>query len=133
MKIKGEKQNGDGKPRNICERTFAFSLRIVALCRTLSHRSSPDENRLLAKQLFRSGTSIGANVEEAHGSQGKPDYVAKMSIACKEARETHYWLRLSAASDMLPPARLRDIIDEAHQLIAILTTIVKKCRENPGK
>ena len=131
--MKNEKHDGDGKPQDICERTFAFSVRIVALCRALSRRSSPDENRLLAKQLFRAGTSIGANVEEAHGSQSKPDYIAKMSIACKEARETRYWLRLSAASGMVSPARLRDIIDEAHQLVAILISIVKKCRENPGK
>ena len=77
---------------------------------------------------MRSGTSIGANAEEAHGSQSKADFVSKMSIACKEARETHYWLRLLAASEIVPEKRLHELIDESNQLIAILTTIVKKCR-----
>jgi len=79
--------------------------------------------------LLRSGTSIGANVEEGQASQSRSDFAAKYSIACKEARETHYWLRLLAATDLLPPARLQPITDECDELIAILTTIVKKSRK----
>jgi len=75
-------------PGDIRERTFSFALRVVKLCPTLD--ASPGIQRTLAKQLLRSAMSIGANVEEAHGSQSKADFAAKLSIACKEARETHY-------------------------------------------
>jgi four helix bundle protein len=96
------------------------------LCQTLDVASGVQ--RTLSKQLLRSGTSIGANVEEAHGSQSKADFTAKLSIACKEARETHYWLRLLTASELVPEKRIHNLTDEANQLIAILTAIVKKCR-----
>jgi len=117
----------DGKPVDIKERTFAFSVRVVRLCQVLD--DSAGVPRTLANQLLRSGTSIGANVEEAHGSQSKADFTAKMYIACKEARETHYWLRLLAATELLPPAKLEIITDEANQLVAILTSIVKRSRQ----
>jgi four helix bundle protein len=98
----------------------------VRLCQTLT--ASPGVSRTLAKQLLRSGTSIGANVEEAHGSQSKADFIAKMSIACKEARETHYWMRLLVATELVSSAKLEELIDEANQLVAILTSIVKNTR-----
>ena len=83
----------------------------------------------LMKQLLRSGTSIGANVEEAQGSESKRDFVHKYSIAVKEARETHYWLRLLASTEILPGSRLEPLTNEANELVAILTTICKKNRE----
>ncbi|HAB16481.1 MAG TPA: four helix bundle protein, partial [Verrucomicrobiales bacterium] len=107
--------------------TFEFAARVVRLCRSLE--ATPGVSRTLANQLLRSGTSIGANVEEAQGSQSRPDFVAKMSIATKEARETHYWLRLLAATDVIPEARLTELTDESNQLVAILTTIVKRSKE----
>lgn len=113
---------------DIKERTFEFATRVVRLCRALEE--SPGVSRTLANQLLRSGTSVGANVEEAHGSHSKPDFISKMSIATKEARETNYWLRLLAASDVVPVDKLTDITDESNQLVAILTTIVKRSREN---
>ena len=116
------------KQHDIKERTFEFATRVVRLCRALEE--SPGVSRTLANQLLRSGTSIGANVEEAHGSHSKPDFIAKMSIANKEARETNYWLRLLAASDVVPADKLTGITDESNQLIAILTTIVKRSRES---
>lgn len=84
----------------------------------------------MANQLLRSGTSIGANVEEGQGSQSRADFIAKYSIACKEARETNYWLRLLAASEIMTDAKLKDLIDESNQLIVILTTIIKTTRRN---
>lgn len=108
------------------ERTFRFAVRIVKLSQFLDN--SPGASRTLARQLLRSGTSIGANVEEGHGSQSKADFTSKYSIACKEARETHYWLRLLVASDVTPEDRLIELIDESNQLVAILTTIVKKSK-----
>jgi len=114
--------------RDLPERTFEFARRIVALCQTLDQ--VPGVSRILANQLLRSGTSIGANVEEGQGSQSRADFIAKYSIACKEARETNYWLRLLAASEIVTDAKLKDLIEESHQLIAILTTIIKMTRKN---
>src|SRR5437764_15303707 len=112
--------------RDLPERTFEFARRVVKLCQRLDR--SPGVNRALANQLLRSASSIGANVEEGQASQSRADFVAKYSIACKEARETHYWLRLLAASEIVAVDRLAELTSEANELIAILTTIVKKCR-----
>ncbi len=111
---------------DIPRRTFEFATRIVRLCQTLDQK--PGVSRTLANQLLRAGTSVGANVEEAQAGQSKPDFVSKMSIAAKEARETHYWLRLLTAAELLPRAKLAELTDEANQLVAILTTIVKRSR-----
>lgn len=111
---------------DIPERTFAFAKRIVRLCQVLDE--TPGVGRTLARQLIRSGTSIGANVEEGQASQSQADFVSKYSIACKEARETHYWLRLIAESELVTPDRLQPLLRECHELIAILTTIIKTIR-----
>jgi four helix bundle protein len=79
--------------------------------------------------LLRSEISIGANIEEAQASQSEADFISKYSISCKEARETHYWLRLLVASDIIPRERLAELLDECDQLIAILTSIIKKLRQ----
>jgi four helix bundle protein len=111
---------------DIPERTFEFAKHIVKLCQFLD--GMPGVSRTLASQLLRSGTSIGANVEEGQASQSEADFVSKYSIACKEARETHYWLRLLAASEIMPHERLIELETECNELIAILTTIIKKIR-----
>jgi four helix bundle protein len=113
---------------DLCERTFAFATRIVCLCRELD--KSPGVNRTLCNQLLRSGTSIGANVEEGQCGQSRADFVSKMQIACKEARETHYWLRLLVATDIVPEEKLAPLIQESNELVAILTTIIKNTKEN---
>lgn len=110
------------------ERTFRFAVRIVKLCEFLDVH--PGVSRTLARQLLRSGTSIGANVEEGHASQSQADFTSKYYIACKEARETHYWLRLLIASDIMTKDRLFELLDESNQLIAILTSIVKKTKQS---
>lgn len=120
--MKGE----NASPQDIRERSFAFAIRIVKLCQSINGELGA--SRSLRHQLLRAGTSIGANVEEAYGSQSKADFTSKLSIACKEARETHYWLRLLSASELIQEKRLHNLTDEANQLVAILTTIVKKCR-----
>ena len=101
-------------------------MRIVKLCRSLDEK--PGVSRTLANQLLRSGTSIGANIEEAQASQSEADFISKYSISCKEARETHYWLRLLGTSDIVSKASLASLLDECDQLIAILTSIIKKLR-----
>lgn len=112
--------------RDLQERTFEFARRIVELCQKLYQM--PGVSRLLSDQLLRSGTSIGANVEEGQASQSRADFISKYSIACKEARETHYWLRLLVASGILAETELKSMIDEANQLVAILTSSIKRSR-----
>lgn len=110
----------------IGQRAFGFAVRVVRLCQTLDEQ--PGVSRTLSNQLLRAGTSIGANLEEAKGGQSRADFLSKNSIALKEARETHYWLRLLAATGTIPEHQLKSLLDEANQLVAILTTIVKKLR-----
>jgi len=109
------------------DRTFAFADRVVRLCTYLEQQGRVSTT--LATQLLRAGTSIGANVEEGIASESRKDFVHKYSIACKEARESYYWLRLLAVSETVTKERLDPLIGEANELIAILTTIIKKSRE----
>jgi four helix bundle protein len=115
-----------GPRRDLGERSFNFALRIVKVCHVLDEK--PGISRTLGRQLLRSGTSIGANIEEGFGAQSEADYLTKCSIACKEARETHYWLRLLSASEMLPANRLTELLQECDELVAILTTIAKRLK-----
>jgi four helix bundle protein len=116
----------DQEPRNIQERSFEFACRIIKLHQYL-HKQGGAE-RELGRQVLRSGTSIGANLEEADAGQSKSDFISKCNIALKEARETHYWLRLLRDTHLLSSERIAPLIDEAHQLTAILTTIVRNAR-----
>jgi len=111
------------KGATIVERSFEFAVRVVRLCRFLDEQDR--STRTLASQLIRSGTSIGANIEEAQAGQSKADFIAKMSISRKEARETLYWLRLLKAADIVEASKFDDITKEADELVRILTSIVK--------
>jgi four helix bundle protein len=115
--------------KDIQARTFAFACRIVKLHEHLTKRSGP--NRSLAGQVLRAGTSIGANLEEAHAAQSKADFISKSQIALKEARETHYWIRLFMACGTVPAKRLSPLAREADELVAILTAIVRNARASP--
>jgi four helix bundle protein len=111
---------------DIPERSLELARGMVMLCRMLD--AKPGTPRILAIRLVPSGTSIGANVEEAQASQSDADLVSSYSIACKEARETHYWLRLLVAAGIPPEDRLSDLQKECGEIIAILTTIIKRMR-----
>lgn len=118
-------------PQEIGERAFAFAVRVVKLCRVLE--KTPGVSRTMANQLLRSGTSIGANLEESKGGQSRADFLAKVYISLKEARETHYWLRLLIATEIIAESQLTPLSDECNQIIAILTAIVKTTKENNKK
>ena len=113
---------GGDKQQDVQERTFTFAVRIVRLCRHLDELSGV--GRMLSKQLLRSGTSIGANMEEAKAGQSKADFVNKCSIALKEARETHYWLRILLASEVLPESRIIELLNEAEEIKRIIAAII---------
>ncbi|MEX0268053.1 four helix bundle protein [Leptolyngbyaceae cyanobacterium UHCC 1019] len=116
-----------GKPRDIRERTFEFAVRIVKLCQRLNEE--PGVSRTLGNQLLRSGTSVGANLEEAYAGQSKADFISKNAIALKEARETVYWLRLLAATDVFPASGLKALQTEAEELTRIIAAIIVKSKK----
>jgi four helix bundle protein len=109
-------------------RTYQFALRIVRLCRTLGDK--PGVGRTLGNQLLRSGTSVGANIEEAHAAQSREDFVNKMSIALKEARETRYWLRLVIDAELMSADLLGSLLTESTEIMRILGAIVATCRRS---
>jgi len=113
------------KQNVIQTKTFAFALKVAKLCKSLRGASE----YMASKQLFRSGTSIGANVEEALAAQSRRDFISKMSIALKEARESHYWLRLLQESQLVE-GDYSSRIEEVKEVIRILTSIVKTTVEN---
>jgi four helix bundle protein len=115
-------------PKDIRERTFEFALRIIKLCNELNKR--PGVCRDISRQLLKAGTSVGANTEEAQAAQSKPDFISKNSIALKEARETHYWLRLLIAAKVLPAERLTRLRDEAEEIKRILGSIVVSAKRS---
>jgi len=109
----------------IQQKSFAFALQIVQLYKKLRAQ----HEYVLSKQLFKSGTSIGANVTEATAGQSRKDFLSKMAIASKEARETRFWLRLLRESELVNI----DVTNELHdvnELIRILTSIVKTTSED---
>lgn len=108
-------------------RTFAFACAIVKLCRVLS--LAPGISRQVSRQLLRSGTSIGANLEEAKSAHTRREFACKLGIALREAREAHYWLRLAEATQLAAGPELGNLILEADQLVAILTVSVRKARQ----
>ena len=109
----------------IVEKSYAFSLKIIALYKYLNYEK---KEFVLSKQILKSGTSIGANVEESQSAISKRDFVSKNSIALKEARETYYWLRLLKDSHYLSEEYIC-LLNECNELNKILTSIVKTAQE----
>lgn len=117
------------KPVDIRERAFAFAVRVIRLCQHLDE--SPGVCRTISKQLLRSGTSIGANLEEARAGQSKADFINKNAIALKEARETFYWLRLLTATNLVSESRVAELRAEAEELTRILAAIIVSSKSSP--
>ena len=118
----------DSAKRNVVqEKSFAFAVGIVKAV----HRLQLDRKEwVLSKQLIRAGTSIGANIEEAIAAQSKKDFLAKMSIALKEARETHYWLRVLRDSGLTTEMETEAHLPACQELIRLLSSITLTTREN---
>ncbi|MPZ14635.1 MAG: four helix bundle protein [Chloroflexi bacterium] len=111
----------------IVERSIDFSLRVIRLYRAIE---KDGVGRVLGGQLLRAGTSVGANIHESQGAQSRADFIAKMSIAHKEARESAYWLRLIQEAGLLPASDLADLADETNQLVKILSSIILTSKAN---
>lgn len=113
--------------KDIEERTFNFALRIIKICQVLDKIYGIE--RTLSKQLLLSGTSVGANVQEAQSGQSKADFISKLSIALKESRETLYWIRLLEASQILSTQKLSAIKKEAEEITKILAAIIVSAKK----
>lgn len=111
---------------DIVGRTYTFALRIARIRKAVPSDSA---SHVLWRQFVRSGTSVGANVEEAQSAQSPKEFVRKMNIALSESREAYYWLRLFRDSSIIDEQRLNDLIDEARQIMRILGAIVSTARK----
>ena len=111
------------------DKSYAFALRIVKMYQFLS---SEKKEYVLSKQLLRAATSIGANVEEALGGQSDKDFLSKISIAYKEARESHYWIRLLRDSDYLTAKQAESLLSDNEELLKIMGSIKKTMKERIG-
>jgi len=110
-------------------KSFAFALRTIKLHRFLVKQ----REFTLSKQVLRSGTSIGANIEESIHAQSKIDFIHKLSIAQKEASETNYWLRLFRESDILQAKLAASLITDCEELQKILAASIKTSKRNLDK
>jgi four helix bundle protein len=119
------------KSRDLRVRGLAFTVAIIRFCR--SELTSDPILRRLAFQLVDSAGSVGANLEESRAGQSKPDFIAKQCIALKEAHESRFWLRVLAAAH--PPAAMevQPFVEEASELIAMITASVRTAKSNPNR
>ena len=125
----------------ITERTKSFAVRIIKACSFLSNQS--DVSKTLPWQLLRSGTSIGANVHEGESLRGNPssanlssqsaqsdkDFINKLEIALKEARETEYWLEILLKSELVTESKFKPLLDECQQIVRILIASTGKLKQ----
>ena len=108
-------------------KSYAFAVRIVKL---YQHLCETKKEFVLSKQLLHSGTSIGANIEEAIDGQSKKDFFAKLTIAYKEARETHYWIRLLTDTNYLNQNESKSLLQDIEELLKIIGSIQKTIRNS---
>lgn len=109
----------------IVQKSYTFALAIIQLYKTLSDK----KEYVLSKQVLRCGTSIGANIHEAVGSESKKDFVHKLGVALKEARETSYWLNLLKDSDYIENDLFASLIPNCNEIIKILNSIILTTKE----
>ena len=118
-------------PCIICDRGFEFARRLIDLSERLSQRGFGALH--IARQLIRCSTSIGANAEEAQEGQTKADFIAKMCISRKEARETIWWLRLAIATEKVSAEEVKWELSEANQLLAMIKSAVRTARSSQSR
>ena len=116
------------KESPVRDKSFAFALRVVKLCR---HLNEEKKEFVLSKQLLRSGTAIGALVREAEQAESRADFAHKLAIALKEANETDYWLELLHQSAYINPKGFESIRPDLVELLKLLTAILKTTRARP--
>ncbi len=115
------------KENVIAEKSFRFAVRIVKLGQFLTNEK---KEFILSRQIIKSGTSIGANIEEADGGQSKADFIAKCQISYKEAKETKYWIRLLEETGYINPPLSNSLLNDCQEIIRIIQSILKTTKEN---
>jgi four helix bundle protein len=115
------------KDNIILKKSFDFALKIIELYKNIV---SNHKEYVLSKQILRSGTSIGADSEEAAGAQSTKDFISKFSIAYKEARETNYWLRLLRDSGYVDSSKAEILITDCKELEKIISAILISAKKN---
>ena len=121
--VKRESPRREGRQQHIRERSFAYALRAIKLCQFLQSRRN-GAGWALGRQYLRSASSIGANVEEAQSAESRADFIHKLGIAQKEARESLYWLRLLTESGIVQRTRVAPLMRETDEMIAVITAII---------
>ncbi|MGE5326246.1 MAG: four helix bundle protein [Deltaproteobacteria bacterium] len=124
---KGEVSIAKPLPKDIRKRSFAYSLRAIRLHQSLQSKKD-STGWISGRQFLRAATAIGANVEEAQSGESRADFIHKLGIAQKEARESLYWLRLLSESGIVPRSTLESLISETEELIAVITAIIVKSK-----
>lgn len=115
------------KENPLKDKSFSFAVRVVKVYVYLSQKK---KEFVMSKQLLRSGTSIGANIEEAMQAQSKRDFIAKLQISLKESFETKYWIRLLHATSFLTDAQSESLTADIHELMKLLTAILKTSKDS---
>ena len=115
------------KENILLDKTFAFSIRVV---NAYKHLVKEQKEFVLSKQFLTSGTSVGANAEEAIGAQSRKDFVSRLAIAYKEARETRYWIRLLHATGFLDEAQCNSLLKDTEELLRIIGKIQVTTKKN---
>ena len=119
----------DSQDNIIVQKSFDFAVRCVNLYKHLCYKNSHKEF-VISKQLLRSGTSIGANIEEAIGGQSTADFIAKLNIAYKEARESNYWIRLLFHTGYITDKEYESIINDLNDIMNIIAKILITTKKN---
>ena len=109
------------------EKSYSFAIRAINLAKFLREEK---KEYILSKQIVRCGTSIGANIEEASGAQSNNDFIAKLHISLKEAKETHYWVRLLRDTEYISKEQAQSLIEDIDEVITILTRSLKTIKSN---
>lgn len=113
--------------KDLQTRTKQFGLRVIRLVDALPRRKSAT---VIGNQLLRSSTSVGANYRSACQGRSRADFISKLGIALEEADESLYWMEMLLEAELVPKTKIASLIDEAHQLVAILTASQKTARAN---
>lgn len=116
----------EGKDNIIVKKSYSFALEVIKIYKFLINEK---KEYVLSKQMLRSGTSVGANIHEAVASESKKDFIHKLGIAVKEARETSYWLNLLKDSEYLSDEQFKNLNSNCDEVIRILNSIILTTKE----
>ncbi|MBR0414980.1 MAG: four helix bundle protein [Clostridia bacterium] len=111
----------------VLEKSKKFAVRVIKFYKYLCEEK---KEYILAKQILRSGTSIGANAREASKAQSKKEFIAKMNTSLKESEETCYWLEILVEAEIIDTKEFESLYSDANELVAILTSIIKSSNSN---